>query len=410
MSPFVGDHYENWEEFGYKKIPNGTSILGGIATISANDDNMETAKTFLMCTVYGKPIDGQTLMDSDRPTGLVTISFSQPVSAFGGYWGSGYKCYGDPPSILTFYDSSGNVVGTDSFKYVGNGTLTWHGYQFARPVKTITRIAADDEEGFAVDGLQATVATSGKLANISTRGQVLAGDSALIAGFIVSGTDQKDVIVRGIGPSIPLATALQDPVLELHDSNGTLYANDNWGDTQQQQIAATGVAPTNSAESAAVARLSANGSAYTVVVRGKDDGTGIGLAEVYDLTQSANAKLANISTRGFVGMGDAAMIGGFIIQTGNLRVIVRAIGPSLAVDGALPNPKVELYDANGAVLQVNDDWKSDQRAEIEATGVAPTNDAESAIVRDLVPGNYTAVVRGANNTNGVALVEAYALQ
>lgn len=332
------------------------------------------------------------------------------MSAFGGYWGSGYKCYGDPPSILTFYDTNGDVVGTDSFRYVGNGTLMWHGYQFDRPVATITRIAADDEEGFAVDGLQATVATSGQLANISTRGEVLAGDSALIAGFIVSGTDQKDVLVRGIGPSIPLSTALQDPALELHDSSSTLYANQNWPDTQQQQIQATGIAPSNNLESAAVASLPANNSAYTVVVRDSNEGTGVALAEVYDLAQSSNAKLANISTRGFVGTGDNVMIGGFIVAKGNLQVIVRAIGPSLQLSGALVDPAVELYDGNGTLLQANDSWKTDQRAQIEATGVQPSNDAESAIVRNLVPGNYTAIVRGANNTTGVGLVGAYSLQ
>jgi hypothetical protein len=121
---------------------------------------METAHSFFMCTVLGVPSDGTILMDSDRPTGPVTISFSQLVSAFGAYWGSGVGCFGDPPDILTFQDVDGNIIGTDSFVYTGDGTLMWHGYQFGTPVKTITRTAGDGQEGFAVDGLQATVAAA----------------------------------------------------------------------------------------------------------------------------------------------------------------------------------------------------------------------------------------------------------
>jgi hypothetical protein len=145
MPPFVGTNSETWERFGFRFIPNGTSILGGIATISG--DHMETAHSFLMCSVRGVPSDGAVLMDSDRPTGPLTISFSQPVSAFGAYWGSGVAfppldCYGNPPTILTFRDVAGNVIGTDSFVYLGNGPLTWHGYRFGTPVKTIIRTLA----------------------------------------------------------------------------------------------------------------------------------------------------------------------------------------------------------------------------------------------------------------------------
>jgi len=155
VPPFVGTHSETWERFGFRGIPNGTSILGGIATISGSA--IETAPSFRMCFVTGRPIDGMTLMDSDRPSGPLTIRFSQPVSAFGAYWGSGVNCFGDPPSILTFQDVAGNIIGTDSFRYEGDGTLEWHGYRFGTPVKTITRRAGDGLEGVAVDGLQARV-------------------------------------------------------------------------------------------------------------------------------------------------------------------------------------------------------------------------------------------------------------
>ena len=150
--PFVGTNSETWEEFGTSSIPSGTSILGGIATISGTQ--MITAHRFQMCTVWGVPSDGTILMFQDRPHDLVTISFSQPVSAFGAYWGSGVFCsFGDAESILTFQDVNGNVIGSDSFLYTGGGTLEWHGYAFATPVRTITRTASDGQEGFATDGL-----------------------------------------------------------------------------------------------------------------------------------------------------------------------------------------------------------------------------------------------------------------
>jgi hypothetical protein len=169
--------------------------------------------------------------------------------------------------------------------------------------------------------------------------------------------------------------------------------------------------PANDLESALWGRLTPG--AYTVVVRGKNDTTGIGLFEVYDLDQTADSKLANISTRGFVETGNNVLIGGTII-TGSTqaRVLFRAIGPSLTnfgVPNALGDPTLELYDGNGALLASNDNWRSDQEAEIIATGIPPTNNQESAIVRNLSPGNYTAIVRGVNDTTGVALIEAYGL-
>jgi hypothetical protein len=152
VPPFIGTHSETWERFGVRQIPNGTHILGGIATISG--DHMVTNTFFVMCCVPGRASDGTIFMNSDRPSGPLTISFSKPVSAFGAYWGSGFcdvpGCYGNPPSILTFRDVAGNIIGTDSFVYMGDGTLAWHGYRFGTPVKTITRTAGDGQEGIAV--------------------------------------------------------------------------------------------------------------------------------------------------------------------------------------------------------------------------------------------------------------------
>src|SRR5207253_5443687 len=172
----------------------------------------------------------------------------------------------------------------------------------------------------------------------------------------------------------------------------------------------TGIPPGNNLESAIVATLPANNSAYTAIVRGVNNGTGVGLVEAYDLDRTVNSKLANISTRGFVQTGDNVLIGGLIVLGQNpLRIIVRAIGPSLSITGKLADPTLELRDANGALIRANDNWRSDQQAEIIATGIPPANDLESAIVQNVAAGSYTAIVRGVNGTTGIALVEVYAL-
>jgi hypothetical protein len=250
--------------------------------------------------------------------------------------------------------------------------------------------------------------------------QVLTGDKVLIGGFIITGTDPKKVIVRGIGPSLNgVGATLQDPVLELHQGNVTLAINDDWKE-HQAEVEATTLQPTNNFESAIVATLAPG--AYTAILSGKNNGSGVGVVEVYDLDSTANSKLANISTRGFVDTDSNVMIGGLIVSGGggggNARVIVRAIGPSLTalgLPGALSDPSLELHDSSGATIASNDNWKirpdgSSQQGQIEATAFMPANDFESALVQNLAPGNYTVIVRGTDNTTGVAVVEAYTLQ
>ncbi|HEX7517856.1 MAG TPA: choice-of-anchor Q domain-containing protein [Chthoniobacterales bacterium] len=265
-----------------------------------------------------------------------------------------------------------------------------------------------DIGSFEVGGLEV------RLGNISTRLRVGTSDNAMIGGFIITGTQPKTVIVRGIGPSLPVPGALADPVIEVHGSSGELLAtNDNWrDDPNRQHVIDSGLAPTNDLESALWGII--NPGAYTVVVRGNNNATGVGLFEVYDLDGTVDSKLGNISTRGFVDTGDNVMIGGtIIIGSAPTTMLLRAIGPSLTnfgVPNALQDPTLELHDGNGALIAANDNWRSDQEAEIIATTIPPSNDLESAIVRDLVPGSYTAIVRGKNNTTGVALVEVYGLQ
>jgi hypothetical protein len=255
----------------------------------------------------------------------------------------------------------------------------------------------------------------GPLLNISTRLSVQTGENVLIGGFIISGSDPKKVIVRGIGPSLAkegVNQPLVDPVLELHDKKGVVASNDNWQDKQKAEIQASGVAPTRDKESAIVKTLPGNGANYTAILSGKGGTTGVGVVEAYDLDQAANSNLANISTRGFVNTGENVMIGGVIIGQGTGKVLVRALGPSLTQSGvqnALPNPTLALHNADGDTIAQNNDWKSDQEQEIRDTTIPPSNELESAIVKTLPAGKFTAIVSGVNSGVGVALVEIYNL-
>ena len=275
-----------------------------------------------------------------------------------------------------------------------------------------------------------------QLANISSRASVGTGDNVTIGGFIIHSEPEnptqshlngnpvptKRVLIRGIGPSLefngmPVAGRLQDPVLELHDEgNGgaLLETNDNWGDAANAtDIQASGLAPSDPNESAILVTLNSD-NAYTAILRGAGGTTGIGLVEVFDLEVNGNTHLANISTRSQVLTGDDVLIGGIIVQGDRpTRVLLRAIGPSLSahgVPGPLADPILELHDINGALLETNDDWmNSPEASEITATGLAPTNPKESAILFVPAPGNYTAIVSGVGGTTGVGLVEAYRL-
>ena len=252
----------------------------------------------------------------------------------------------------------------------------------------------------------------------------------MIAGFIVQGAASKRVLIRAAGPSLTnfgVPNALANPQLELHDITNIIGMNDDWQTTQiggvitadqVAEIQSSGLAPSDPLESAVIATLPPG--SYTAIVQGVNGGTGVGIVEVYDLNATSGSLLANISTRGFVQSGDNVMIGGFIVVTQPTRVIIRAIGPSLTqfgVPDALANPQLELHDATSLIGQ-NDNWQttqiggiitSDQVVEIQASQLAPTNPAESAIIATLAPGSYTAIVSGVNNTTGNALVEVYDL-
>ncbi len=251
--------------------------------------------------------------------------------------------------------------------------------------------------------------------------KVLTGSNVGIGGFIITGTGAKHVLIRAIGPSLTgsgVPNALADPVLELHGPGTfTTVNNDNWRDDPAQEalIIASGIAPTNDLESAIDANL--NPGAYTAIVSGKNNTSGVGLVEVYDLSQAVPSKLGNISTRAFVGGGSDVVIAGFILggNGGTDRVALRGIGPSLTAQGvpnALADPVLELRNGNGVLLVSDNDWQDNplQASALIAAGLAPANDLESGIVMTLPPGTYTALLAGLNDGTGVGLVEVYDLR
>ena len=258
------------------------------------------------------------------------------------------------------------------------------------------------------------------LVNLSTRAFVGLGENAVIGGFIVQGSQPATVVLRGIGYSLPafgIKDALEDPVIELHSATGaTLATSDDWiADSWATTVASYHLDPSNTRESAILTTL--NPGSYTIVVRSFDNGdghlTGTALVELYDL-HTTGGRAGNISTRGQVQSGDRVLIGGFIVGgTQPKTVVVRAIGPSLAAVGInqpLSDPTVELRNASGAIVASNDNWgNGPNAAQIQAEGLAPSQPAESALQATLNPGSYTAIVRSANGTTGVGLVEVYDL-
>src|ERR1043166_5530405 len=287
------------------------------------------------------------------------------------------------PLLLALHDNGGLTDTTAIFASAspaGNAASPFSAP--ARDQRGFLRSAAADIGACEFQGTQPV-----NLANISSRAVVQTGDNVLIGGFIITGNQLKTVLLRAIGPSLALSEKLSDPVLELYQGGNLLLSNDDWVNAPNHtEISNTGAAPTNSLEWAILSALTPG--AYTFVVRGYQGAVGIGGVEACE----------KFLMGGFIGLGPDSM-----------PVIVRAIGPSLPVAGHMLDPSLELRDGNGALLASNDNWRSTQEAAIIATGVPPSNDAESAIVSTLVPGNYTAILRGANNTTGVAIVEVYGL-
>lgn len=371
-------------------------------------------------------LDGPTLNDDDDPdTGannLQNFPVLEAVSNSGGMTTITGRFNSVPSTTYRLEFFANDVIGATGYgegkTFIGFKDVTTNAGGNANFTATFTQIAAGQRvTATATDPNGNTSEFSGaigQLTNVSTRMEVLTGNSVLIGGFIVGGSGNIDVLLRALGPTLGQLGVngfLADPILELHDGSGALImSNDNWRTDQQSAIIATGKAPPDDLESAI--RHTFTPGNYTAIVRGKNQTTGIGLVEAYDLNEGISTTLTNISTRGFVDTDQNVMIGGFISGDGIVRVIVRALGPTLTafnVPNVLADPTLELRDLNGTLITSNDNWKDSQQAEIQASGFAPPNENESAIIIVRPAANTTAIVRGKGNTTGNALVEAYIL-
>ncbi len=381
--------FPSWYGSAIGVVPHGSIMLTKASNVLLKNNLALNRYQQPEKGIYSDPstTSGITLQNNSQasPTAAGTISLAPGYAS-----GSNVTLKAEPTGEATFsnWTENGNIVSTSTTYSFGLQTGRNLIANFVPPAP-------------------------GQLGNISTRLGVATGANVMIGGFIISPGSSKQVLVRALGPTLfqfGVTGVLADPTLELHNGTGTIIAtNDNWRDTQQAAISATGLAPPNNAESAILTTL-APSSNYTAVVRGKNNSTGVALVEVYDIDKSATTKITNISTRGFVNMNDAVMIGGFISTAGQVNVIVRALGPTLAqfgVPNVLANPTLELRDTNGTLLAANDDWQDTQMAAIQSTGLAPPNALESAIVIARPPGNTTAIVRGKNNSTGNALIEVY---
>lgn len=360
--------------------------------------------------------------DATTPTGLTKPGANAP----GGLVGTGIS--------LFRHDYSADMLGSGVYiPEDPNGTNIQQGMTFSGTIvngaNTIPfngRLKNKIGRGYSVlDGygfINAEAATAApvpidfELANISGRMRVQGGNNVGIAGFIIQGGDKR-IVIRANGPSLAnsgLSGVLADPVLELYDSNGLIATNDNWRSSQETEIQQTGLAPANDLESAILITLPEG--TYTAIIRGVTaNTTGIGLVDLYEVAPLTPGEIGNLSVRANVGTGNNILIDGIIVNgTANTNVMFRGIGPSLnnSFGGAeLQDPFLELHDANGVLIESNDDWTTSANAvAIAASGLAPIDPKESAILRMLAPGHYTTILRGVNNGTGIGVADIYRLQ
>ncbi|CAA9268118.1 MAG: hypothetical protein AVDCRST_MAG42-3099 [uncultured Chthoniobacterales bacterium] len=402
---------------------NGISVTGNSASVFISRN-----------TIYGNGLlgidlanDGITFNDDDDADGGPNARQNYPVLETATRSGGDITLTGrftGGPNARFYVEFFGNTADAADARegdvFLGSTTLSTGAGGVVRfdlevpnrsAVRYVTATATNISGGTSEFAEPVQLFPAGKVQNLSTRLRVETGEQVLIGGFIVDGVDPKRVIIRAIGPSLrssELQDVLEDPTLELYSGTTLLAENDNWREGNQAEIAASGLPPSNDAESAIVRTLTPG--AYTAIVRGKNNTRGIGLVEAFDLNPEANSRLANISTRGYVSTGNNVMIAGFILSSGNSKVVVRALGPSLEARGVsdvLQDPDLTIFDVNGNQIDQNNSWKQEQQKDIEELQLGPGNENEAAIVTTLPGGQYTAIVRGRENTRGVGLVEVY---
>ena len=400
-------------QFSWTEAPPGTPAMEGDGVTS-----MQFSST-VYGDDFGKGVLAVSLIDAMGNANTETDILFNTANRFNSYRGV-YAIFGG----ISYFDihrialhELGHSLGLDHPDENGQTVVAIMNSQ----ISGIYSLQQDDIDGaVALYGAPPDAPSptgNAQIVQLSTRGSVGGGDDVMIGGFIIVDTiGTKKVILRAIGPSLTaqhVAGALQNPMLELHDgTTALLQANDNWRDTQEQEIIDTTVPPDNDLESAIVADLPAG--RYTAIVSGVGGGTGVALVEIYDLDPD-NGFLGNISTRARVDTGDNVLIGGFIVRgPQSQKNVARALGPSLAsqgVSGVLTNPMLELHDGAGGLLQSNDDFNSNRDAGVIAGfGLGVPNGFESGLYLESAPGTFTAVMRGVNGSAGVGLVEIYGIK
>ena len=374
--------------------------------------------------------------------GPASIATGPTSSSVHPYFGAitGPRIFGSSANFTLASSGSGDMVGItaglafQTFLSVPTGyhsgsflsdSATYSGQSFATlgvtPGTYVWKWGSGANQNFTLQIGPATNST--KITNISTRASVQTGQGVAIAGFIVTGTDSKTVVIRGLGPTLTnynVTGVLADPTLGLYDGSGTLISSNNdWKNTSDDNgqfgggvpnfLQSIGLAPSFDVESAIAINLQPGN--YTAILSGNSGTTGVGLVEVYDIDSGTSAELTNVSTRGFVGTNQNVLVAGFITN-GSTQVVVRGLGPTLTqygVSGALVDPMMTLVDSDGNVLQTNNNWKDSQQTEIQNTGLQPPNDLEAAILATVPVGNYTVILSGNGAGTGIGLVEVYKL-
>jgi hypothetical protein len=366
--------------------------------------------------------------------GRVASSSSMTVAA-GYYQGSLNGRNGSRIVGIVGLDGAIFVYGTDgSISDVGSGTVNSSGaFSLTTKAGTIFSGTVSPTSGL-MTGSMTTAGTSalsftgalatggtfsdGVLRGLSTRGFVGTGGNVMIAGFVIGGTVSKQVVIRGIGPSLTaggVSGVLANPKLDLFSGSNLLASNDDWGGANLALMNSVGLAAPATSESVIVRTLAPG--VYTAQLSGVSSGTGVGMVEIYD-TDTVSAftaqKVSAISTRGFVNSGDGALIAGFVVNgSSSKKVLIEAVGPSLGIAGLLTDPVLQII-RNGAVIRENDNWEvgNDSSLVIDAaarSGATPlaAGGKDAAILINLQPGTYTAVVTGSGGGTGIALINVY---
>jgi uncharacterized repeat protein (TIGR01451 family) len=388
-------------------LSGGFQATGTITFFAYGPDDASCGTVPVFTSGVNVTGDGQYNSGTFVPTAPGTYRFVASYSGDGNNKGATTPC-NDPNESVVVTGPTPTPTATATATATATPTATATATATATPTTTPTATAT-----------ATPTATPSQAVNLSTRTRVETGEKVMIGGFIITGNIPKSVVLRGLGPSLSrfgLTDLLLDPVIELHGASGNLiFRNDNWKDTQEAQITATGLQPTDDRESAIVTTLPP--AAYTVVLTGKNGAIGIGTVEVYDNNQAIDSQLANISTRGVVQATDRVMIGGFTLGGSNnpTRIALRGLGPSLAQSGlsnVLADPTLELRDEHGSLLIANDDWQSDpvSAGQLTANGLALPNPKEAGIFTLLPGGQFTAILVGKNGGVGIGLVEVYNLR